>query len=298
MKITLRQLEVFAAIAAHGHVTRAAQAVALTQAAASMALGDLERQLDRRLFDRVGRQLLLNEAGRQLLPQAQEVLDRVRDMEAPAPGPGAFLLHLGASLTIGNHLLPPVLGELLRRYPQSQVDLKLHNTEQVQADLEAFRIDLGFIEGPLGNARLRHFPWRQDRLVVFAPLDHPLAGGTATPGDLARATWVVREKGSGTREIFERALGNLGLTPNLSLELEQPEAIRQAVRAGLGLGCLSALELEDPFRAGWLAPVETPFLKLDRELQIVMHPEKFPGAGIQALLALCGVDLAGMETSI
>lgn len=292
MKITLRQLEVFAAVASHGHVTRAAEAVALTQSATSMALADLERQLAVQLFDRVGRQLLLNEAGRQLLPQALEVLDRVRDLEATAQGgETAFDLHLGASLTIGNHLLPALMAELGRRHPQGRVRLSLHNTEQVVADLLAFRIDLGFVEGPVQEPRLQRFSWRQDRLQVFAPAGHPLAKGTATPADLGQAPWVLRERGSGTREIFDRALANATLTPRVALELEQPEAIRQSVRHGLGLGCLSRLELQDAFQAGWLAPVEAPFLNLEREFQVVIHRDKHLSPGIRSILSLCGVEL-------
>ncbi len=291
MKITLRQLEVFAAVASHGHVTRAAEAVALTQSATSMALADLERQLSVQLFDRVGRQLLLNEAGRQLLPRAQQVLDQVREIEAGAAGSAAFDLHLGASLTIGNHLLPPLVAELQRRHPQGRVRLSLHNTEQVRADLLAFRIDLGFVEGPVQEPRLRRFSWRPDRLQVFAPAGHPLAGGTATPADLAGADWVLRERGSGTREVFDRALANATLTPRVALELEQPEAIRQCVRAGLGLGCLSRLELEDAFQAGWLAPVAAPFLNLERDLQVLVHADRHLSPGLLAVLALCGIEI-------
>ena len=292
MKTTLRQLEVFVAVANHGHVTRAAEAVALTQSAASMALADLERQLSVQLFDRVGRQLLINEAGRQLLPQAQEILDRVRTLEASAQGgESAFDLHLGASLTIGNHLLPALMAEMAERHPRGRLRLSLHNTEQVVAELLAFRIDIGFVEGPIQEPRLQRFAWRQDRLQVFAAAGHPLAHGTATPADLGQAAWVLRERGSGTREVFDRALANATLSPRVALELEQPEAIRQSVRHGLGLGCLSRLELQEAFEAGWLAPVATPFLNLERAFQVVLHRDKHLSPGIHSVLALCGVAL-------
>ena len=292
MNTTLRQLEVFVAVASHGHVTRAAEAVALTQSAASMALADLERQLSVQLFDRVGRQLLLNEAGRQLLPQAQEILDRVRELEASAQGgQSAFDLHLGASLTIGNHLLPALMAEVAERHPRGRLLLSLRNTEQVVADLLAFRIDIGFVEGPVQEPRLQRFAWRQDRLQVFAAAGHPLAHGTATPAELGQAAWVLRERGSGTREVFDRALANATLTPRVALELEQPEAIRQCVRAGLGLGCLSRLELEDAFQAGWLAPVAAPFLNLERDLQVLVHAERHLSPGLLAVLALCGIEI-------
>ena len=291
MKITLRQLEVFTAIASHGHVTRAAEAVSMTQSAASMALAELEQQLDTTLFDRIGRQLLLNESGRQLLPKALDVIDRVRDIEAASKSSElAFDLHLGASLTTGNHLLPQLLAELARRHPQGRVELSLKNTEQVIADLTHFRVDLGFVEGLAQDERLRRFHWHNDRLCVFVAADHPLAGKTATHADLRQAAWILREKGSGTRDVFDRALANALLTATAAFELEQPESIRQCVRAGLGLGCLSVLELRDAFQAGWLAPVDTPFLNLEREFQILIHRDKHLSPGIRAILTLCGID--------
>jgi len=291
MRITLRQLEVFAAIAGHGHVTRAAEAIAMTQSAASTALAELEQQLETTLFDRIGRQLLLNEAGRQLLPKALDVLDRVREIEAVThSGELAFDLHLGASLTIGNHLLPALLAELGRRHPQGQVRLTLKNTEQVVADLLNYRIDLGFVEGPVQDERLQRHFWHQDRLSVFVGPDHPLANRTASHDDLKRIDWILREKGSGTREVFDRALASAGLPCRVAYELEQPEAIRQCVRNGLGVGCLSTLELRDAFQAGWLAPVATPFLDLERQFQVVLHRDKHLSPGLRAVLSLCGVD--------
>ena len=291
MKITLRQLEIFAAIANHGHVTRAAETVAMTQSAASMALAELEQQLGTPLFDRIGRQLRLNESGRQLLPKALDVIDRVRAIEAaPHDQELAFDLHIGASLTIGNHLLPGLLAEMQRRHPTGRTRFSLRNTEQVVADLVHFRIDLGFVEGPVQDERIIRHLWHRDRLCVFAAADHPLANSTASHDALRQAAWILREKGSGTREVFDRARTNAMLPITAAFELEQPEAIRQCVRAGLGLGCLSILELKDAFQAGWLAPVHTPFLDLDRPFQIILHRDKHLSPGLRAILALCGVD--------
>jgi len=291
MKITLRQLEVFTAVASHGHVTRAAESIALTQSAASTALGELEQQLGTLLFDRIGRQLRLNEPGRQLLPKALDVLDRVREIESASDGGQlAFDLDLGASLTIGNHLLPVLLAELGRRHPHGRVRLSLKNTEQVVADLLAYRIDLGFVEGLVQDERLQRHVWHQDRLSVFVAADNPLAGKTATHDDLKEVSWILREKGSGTRDVFDRALASASLPRRIAFELEQPEAIRQCVRNGLGIGCLSTLELRDAIQSGWLAPVSTPFLNLERQFQVVLHRDKHLSPGLRAILALCGVD--------
>ena len=291
MKVTLRQLEVFVAIATHGQVTRAADAVAMTQSAASMALAELEQQLGLALFDRVGRQLLLNEAGRQRLPKAIDVLERAREIEALGRDAAqAFDLHLAASLTIGNHLMPGLLAELGRRHPGSHVRLSLKNTEHVVDDLLAFRIDLGFVEGPVQDERIQRYFWRDDRLVVFVASGHPWAGQRLLIDELRAANWILREKGSGSREVFDRAVANANLVPSVAYELEQPEAIRQSVQAGLGVGCLPWLELREAFEAGKLAPVETPFLDLTRRLQVVLHRQKHVSPGIRTVLGLCGIE--------
>lgn len=290
MKITLRQLEVFAAVASHTQVTRAAQALSMTQAAASMALAELEQQLGLPLFDRIGRQLLLNDTGRVILPQAREVLDRAHAIEIVAHGADSvFDLHLGASVTIGNHLLPGLLAKLKLAYPNGRLRVSRYNTEQVMAHLHAFQIDLGFIEGPVADESVRRFSWRQDCLQVFAAPGHPLLGRPLTPADLAAAEWIVREPGSGTRVVLERACAENGVNLRIAQELEQPEAIRQCVKAGLGIGCLSGLELDDAFRAGSLQALNTPFLDLRRNLDVVIHRQKFISRGIAAVLNECGI---------
>lgn len=291
IKITLRQMEVFTVLANHPHVTLAAEAMGLTQSAASMALADLEQQLGKPLFDRIGRQLVLNDAGRRLQPRAMEVLNRVRSMEflVPSKAP-ACDLHLGASLTIGKHLMPALLAELEKRHPSTQVRLSTRNTEQVVTDLLSQRLDLGFVEEPVQDKRLQRFFCRPDRLCVFAAPDHPLVTGNATPADLQTEPWLVREPGSGSREVFDRAMRTAGIIPRRITELEQTEAIRQSVRAGRGLGCLSILELQDAFRAGWLAPVETHFLNLERSFQVVLRRDRPLSRELRTVLSLCGID--------
>lgn len=294
IRLTLRQLEVFVAIAnQHGHVTRAAQSIGMTQAAASMAIADLEQQLDAKLFDRIGKQLILNETGRILLQRAQAVLDRAAEIQMlAAGGKSVFDIRLGASVTVGNHLLPPVLARFKRKFPNGQIRVLRHNTEQVLSQLSDFSIEMGFVEGPVEDSRFLTFPWQKDTLTIFAAAGHPLAGKKLTAADLAAASWVMREPGSGTRRVFERALADHGISPRVALELEQPAAIRECVKAGLGWGCLSRLELQDAIAAGAIVPLRAPFLELKRDINIVLHREKYVSEAIGMILQLCGLRTA------
>jgi len=293
IRLTLRQLEVFVAIAGqHGHVTRAAQVIGMTQAAASMAIADLEKQLDARLFDRVGKQLILNETGRILLQRAQAVLDRAAEIQMLAAGSQSiFDIRLGASVTVGNHLLPPVLARFKHSFPNGQIRVMRYNTDQVLEQLSDFSIELGFVEGPVEDSRFLTFPWKKDALTIFAAAGHPLAGKKLTAADLAAADWVMREPGSGTRKVFERSLAALGIAPRIALELEQPAAIRECVKAGMGLGCLSRLELQDAIAAGQIVPLKAPLLDLGRDINIVLHNQKYVSEAIGTILKLCGIRL-------
>ncbi|WP_211232071.1 LysR substrate-binding domain-containing protein [Pseudoduganella violaceinigra] len=289
IRLTLRQLEVFVAIAnQNGHVTRAAQTIGMTQAAASMAIADLEQQLDAKLFDRIGKQLVLNETGRILLHRAQEVLDRAGEIQMlAAGGKSVFDIRIGASVTVGNHLLPPVLARFKHRFPNGQIRVLRYNTEQVLARLSDFSIELGFVEGPVEDSNFLTFPWKKDTLTIFAPAGHPLAGKKLAAADLTAAPWVMREPGSGTRTVFERALAANGIVPHIALELEQPAAIRECVKAGLGLGCLSRLELQDAISAGHVVPLKAPFLDLKRNINIVLNRQKYVSEAIGTILQLC-----------
>ena len=291
MAITLRQLDIFAATAASGNLTRAAGRLGLSQSAASMALAELERQFSEPLFDRVGKRLVLNERGRALLPRAQEVLARVReigDLFGSEDGRLAGELRIGASSTIGNYLIPHLLGQLAGGHPELKLHLDVVNTEQVIAGMAAFAYDIGFVEGPCRRSELETIPWRDDQLAVFAAAGHPLAAkAVLTPEDLAAARWILREPGSGTREVFETAVTDRLPPLQIFLELGHSEAIKQAVEAGLGIGCLSLLTLERALAVGALKLLPTPFLDLSRTLNILIHHDKYRTAVLRAFLDYC-----------
>lgn len=282
-------MEVFVAIAASENVSRAAEVLSLSQSAASAALAELEKQFDQQLFDRAGRRLRLNEQGRLLLPHAVDLLDRGREIEALLRGErGLGSLRVGATLTIGNYLLPLIVSDFLQRHPQSGVRLRVANTAVIAAMLHRYEIDLGLIEGRTYDAELETRHWVDDELVVFCVPSHPFAGrATVRLAELADQPWILRERGSGTRETFEQALQQLGLLLAPRLELEHTEAIKRAVESGLGLSCMSRLALRDAFRRGSLVALETPELDLRREFRFVWHRGKYHSAAIRRFLEDC-----------
>lgn len=299
MKYSLRQLEIFVAISRTESVTRAADELSLSQSATSTALGEFERQFDLQLFDRIGKTLHINETGRQLLPRAVELLDRAHEIEALLQGHAGFgYMKIGATLTVGNYLATLLVARFLQEHPESRIQLQVHNTSTIVHQIVNHELDLGLIEGDSHHPDIEVQPWIADELVVFSAPDHPLAKLTAISIEqLLQEPWILREKGSGTRETFDRALRNYHSRLNIRLELEHTEAIKRAVESGLGIGCISRLALKDAFRRGSLVPLNTPDLNLGRYFYFLWHKQKYQTTGIREFIALCKAMTAGVTRS-
>ena len=289
MRYTLRQLQVFLATARHGNVSKAADTLAMSQSAASSALKDLEAQFDIQLFDRIGKRLKINELGEYIQPKAEALLERAGELDEVLQMGGApGHLRVGATLTIGNYLAVGMIARFRDAFPHANVSLDVANTSQIVQQLVQYELDIGMIEGELQHPDLEISPWREDELVVFAPPGHPYAQLQAvTDEQLLNTPWVVREPGSGTRQTFDRAMAGILPELDIDLELQYTEAIKRAVEAGLGLGCLSRISLADAFRRGSLVPVKVPGRDFRRHLSLVLHRDKFRSAGLDAWLDLC-----------
>ena len=288
MRYTLRQLEVFTAIARVQSVSRATEALAMSQSAVSGALADLERQFDVRLFERVGKRLVLSELGRALWPQAEALCEQARGLERNLSQQVSGELRVGATLSIGNHLCAPLMARFLEHNVGARVSLHIANTEEIARSVKSFEIDVGLIEGELTDPELAITRWRSDELVVFCSPSHPLARRRRlSDDDLTSSDWIVREHGSGTRQAFEHALHGLFPQLKIALELTQTEAIKSAVAAGLGLGCLSRLALEHDFRHRRLVPCRVPQRDFHRDFFFVLHQRKFRSQALESWLELC-----------
>jgi len=299
MKYSLRQLEIFVAISRTQSVSRAAEILSLSQSATSTALSELERQFDLQLFDRVGKSLRINETGQQLLPRAVELLDRAKEIENLLQGHAGFgHMKIGATLTVGNYLATILVARFLQEYPESRIQLQVHNTTTIVQQIANHELDLGLIEGDCNHPDIAVEPWIADELVVFSAPNHPLANQRkVTMTQLLDESWILREKGSGTRATFDRAFHSRHSELNIRLELEHTEAIKRAVESGLGIGCISRLALKDAFRRGSLVPLSTPSLVLGRYFYFLWHQQKYQTAGIQAFLALCKQFTADVNRS-
>jgi len=289
MRYTLRQLEVFLATAHFENITQAAESISLSQSAASEALKGLEKQFDIQLFDRIGKRLQLNELGRLLRPKAEALVERAQDLEdAFRQHKDIGALKVGATLSIGNYLAVNIMAEFMSLHPEAEVSLQVANTTTIANKISNFELDVGLVEGELHRPELDVIPWRDDELCVFCAPSHPFAKKTQLDDeDLLTAGWIMREPGSGTRQSFDWAMHGLLPELNISLELQHTEAIKRAVEAGLGIGCLSSITLEDAFKRGSLIRLDVPHRNFQRRFYFILHKDKFRSAGVDNWLELC-----------
>lgn len=292
LRLTLRQLQIFVAIAHTGTTTAAAAEVALSQSATSSAVNELERLLSMRLFDRAGRRLLLNDNGRAMLPRAQALLDGAAEFERMAREPGQQLeaLRIGASMTIAHHVLPRLLSSFLADRPRSapawRSAVTVANTSRVCDAVARFELDIGLIEGPCHDPALRIQPWLKDELAIVTAPVHAGEGRRMSLADLRDAVWLLRESGSGTREATDALLLPHLRSYRRSIELGSNEAIQHGAAAGLGLACLSRWVVQAMVDTHQLREVQTTLPRMARQCHWVVHRDKQPTAALAQLIRM------------
>ncbi|MGR5253804.1 LysR substrate-binding domain-containing protein [Vibrio astriarenae] len=286
--ITIKQLNVFAHVSKYGTLSEAASRLFISKAAVSLALSDLEKQLGHSVFDRVNNRLVINQQGKQLLPLADELLARYTEIESFGNTQSQFSgsIKLGASQTIGNHLLPYMLAnfsEQLTQYEDRErgvdlfvdPDIKITNNDILCRQILEYKIDIGLTEGEVKHPDLITLPFGEDEMVVICPLDNQYAGKRNV--DLAQLSgerWLLREYGSGSRDYFLNYVA-----PSISLwqeayQFSSTTAIINGVCAGLGLSCMSNHSLDSSRITEQVSKI---YLRepLRRQHSIVIHKQKY-----------------------
>jgi len=283
-KITLKQLAVFVSIYQTGSTSRASEELHLSQSAVSSALTELESRLQMPLFERVGRRLNQHPNAHPIYIQAQAILGQSLTLEHYHQYQ-AGQIHIGASTTIGNYVLPSLLGKLYEALPDANVDMYIANTQEVVSEVEQLNIDIALVEGmprPIDMKVIEQREWRTDTLMIFAKRNSKWLKNVAiysqdddcyqlTIHQLAQLPLLVREAGSGTRQIIDEQL--LKYLPNAEVvkAIHQSEAIKHMVSADIGLGCLSQHVIETELATGELVQVNVAGIDLSRTWWLVWH---------------------------
>lgn len=289
--MTLEQLRIFIAVAERQHVTRAAQALNLTQSAVSSAVAALEGRHGVALFDRVGRNIVLNHVGEAFLVEARAVLARVAAAETALDdlaGLARGRLSIHASQTIASYWLPSRLVAFHETHPGITLEVAIGNTAQVAKAVADGIAELGLVEGEVDDPTLSRVEIGRDHLSLVASPRHPWAqAGGAAPADFTTVPWVLREPGSGTRSTFEAVLATMGLSVahlEVAMVLPSNEAVRVAVEAGAGAAVMSRYAAAPGLLSGALVEMRCELPA--RPFRLLRHKQRYRSKAGDVFVAL------------
>ena len=288
--MTLRHIRIFLTVCQEGfHVTRAAEALHMTQPAVSLAIRELEDYYGVRLFDRIGRRLQITEAGVRLRESGSHIVAMFDRMEKGLRNWDAFgVLRVGASLTIGSQLMPGYVRAFRESHPDTEVQVTVATSALLEQKLLDNALDFALMEGAVHVPSIVSEAYMEDHLAVVCPADGRFhQGQVLSQVEFRSQPLLLREHGSGTRETFERAVGQAGFSVTPAWEAMSNRALLNAVASGLGISVLSARIAAEEVARGRVVSVEVEGLDFRRQFHIIYHQDKFLTASALDFMELC-----------
>lgn len=288
MVMTIRHLKIFITVAETGKMSLAAKKLYLTQPTISQAIRELEEHYDVRLFDRLSKRLYITEEGKHLLALARNAVHTFEDMEQQMQSETKTEhFRIGATVTIGSCMLPSLLNDFEHARPLTDTFSYIGNTQVIEEKLLSSELDVGIVEGIIKSPDLISLPMVEDFLVLACSSQHPFAQKTSfTASDLNGQDFVMREKGSGTRELFENYLRSNHVQIHCRMEAPFPEAMKHAILCNNCMAVISVRLIEDEIKKGTIHMLRHPEHAWDRTFNLVYHKNKFISESILLLKSL------------
>ena len=275
MKISLRQIEIFLKVVESQNLTKVANDLGLSQSAVSMSIKELENIIGRKLFDRINKKLILNEIGRSFYQAVLPLFKKLADIETEfqnSEDKGS--VRVGASTTIIDYLMPSIVCDYMGRYPNVKIDLKEGNTKDIVTLVKEGKIDMGFIEGEIEDSDIVKEVIGEDELVVVSA-NEELKAKNLKLADIADYRWVLREKGSGTRNVFLNYIKDSKVKLNIFLELGHTESIKSLLLSKKPITCISKLAVHNELQNGDLFELDIKGFKCTRNFYAICHKDKY-----------------------
>lgn len=273
----LHQIEIFCSIVRFRSFSRAAEALFLTQPTVSGHIKKLESELGVRLLDRLGKRAIPTEAGEVLYRRGSRLLeerDRVRQEIEKLSGRVSGVLRIGGSTVPGSYILPPLIGAFRKLHPEISVQMNIADSARVTEAVRSGELCIGVTGAREADPHLEVHRFLSDELVVAVPARHPWAQRrTITLEELRSEPFILREEGSGTRKIMEQRLEHAGFRTagmKVSAIVGSSDAVRQAVKAGLGVSILSRRAVKDDIEAGRLAAARIKGVRMERNFHVIL----------------------------
>lgn len=285
----IRHLKIFACVCSEGSMSGAAKKLFMAQPSVSQAIMELERHYGVVLFERLGRRLYITAAGKKLLDYARHIINlheqlerEMRDLSSKGG------VRIGASMTVGSCILVDMVKRFKQTSPGSNVESVVDNTSVIEEMLLLDQVDIGVVEGAVHSAELTVKPFMDDELVLVCAADHPWAlTGEVDLKELEAADFIVREQGSGTRELFESVMAANEVKWKMVGVYNNAETIKNAVAAGLGVSVISRMAVENELEKGMLVAVQIRGMSFRRKFSIVHHKNKYISEAMKWFMDSC-----------
>lgn len=287
--MTLRHLKIFVTVCETGSTTAAGEKLHIAQPSISLAISELEDYYGIKLFDRIAKRLYITEAGKKFLQYATHIVGLFEEMEREIKNFDATgIIRIGASITIGNHLLPGYITRFKKIHPQMDVKVIIDNSEKIQQYILSNQIDIGLIEGIVYSPYIAEHKFRDDELVMVCGNAHPFANQKNVEiSKLQNESFILRESGSAGREIFDSTMTSLGIKILPAWESTSTQAIIRAVQANLGISVLPYLLVKDSLNRKEISQFHIDGIRFQRSFSVIYHQNKFLTESAKDFIALC-----------
>lgn len=279
MKLTLRQMEIFLNVVKSGHLTNVAKEMKLSQSAISMSIKELENILGRPVFDRINKKLVLNEVGRAFHGEIKPIFKKLTDIEYEFKNSeNKGMIRVGASTTIVDYLMPSIICSYMSSYPDVKITLKEGNTQEISDMIKEGLLDIAFVEGFVSESDIVKEKIGVDELLIVTENDVIANAKPVFIDELSAMRWVLREEGSGTREVFLEYIKDKVDNLNIFLELGHTESIKSILKNRDCVTCISKISVEKELREGKLFQVPVKNFECKRDFLMIYHKDKYHSA--------------------
>lgn len=287
--MTLRHFKIFVTVCDNMNMTSAAETLFMSQSAVSQAIAEMESHYDVRLFERLSRKLYLTQPGQKLLSYARHIIRMNAEVETDMKALHENAsIRIGASVTIGANVLPQMVSRFNRLCPQIQIEVYEDNTEKIENRILRDQIDLGLVEGETASPDVINKAFMDDELVLICGANHRFAAlPIVEPQELEQESFIIRERGSGTRKTFEDVMQKHSLTWNVTWTCNNADTIKMAVREGLGISVISKRAVESEAESGTILIKPVQGLAFQRKFKIIYHKNKYLTAPMERFIASC-----------
>ncbi|MBP2031506.1 DNA-binding transcriptional LysR family regulator [Clostridium algifaecis] len=285
--MTIRHLKIFIAVVETGKMSTAAARCYISEPTVSQAIRELEEHYGVLLFERIAKKLYITEAGKNLFAYARMVVNQFDELEDNMLKGFSEKLRIGGTITVGSCIMPQLINQYRKIKPQVKTFVYINNTKFIEEKLLKSELDIGIVEGKIKSRDLVTIPMINDYLVIVCSKNHRLSGcGSISVKDLEKEYFIMREEGSGTRELFENYISRCGIRINVNWEATCPDMIKKAVISNNCLTAISARLIQEEAKKGLLYVIKSKGEALDRYFSLVYYKNKLVNDNMKSLMHL------------